>query len=303
MSSMSEYERLPAPSAPETHELELADPAAIPDDIAGTPDIAGNPDIAATPDIASTSDTADATDADGTAGAADAHDAHLADVTDLAGATNLAGATDAEGATDVTIAPDLREPVDTAQPTPSSRRRGLLVLGCTAVVVAVAAVVGAIAWDRVAAEERTISPPSRIAGLTLDNSQGAHETIEYLRAAIQTGVSLRKSTGAVYADEAGQSRSVLFVGGTGDLPAPADALGKTFNLIADDNGGVESVHAVSAGRLGGMMRCGSTKTDGGSMAVCGWADKTSLGIAMFPNRPIDESANLLRTMRLSMQKN
>ncbi|MDT5038963.1 MAG: hypothetical protein QOE03_4148, partial [Micromonosporaceae bacterium] len=40
MSSMSEYERLPAPSAPETHELELADPAAIPDDIAGNPDIA-----------------------------------------------------------------------------------------------------------------------------------------------------------------------------------------------------------------------------------------------------------------------
>jgi hypothetical protein len=49
------------------------------------------------------------------------------------------------------------------------------------------------------------------------------------------------------------------------------------------------------------MKCGTTKTDGSSMAVCGWADHGSLGIAMFPNRPVDESADLLRTMRSSMQ--
>jgi hypothetical protein len=194
-----------------------------------------------------------------------------------------------------------------SQPAPVDRRSGplrprnLVLAGVAVAVIALAAALGRITWQLWDQKDVRIVTPPRVAGLVLDDSQGAHDTIDYLRTAVETGVSLKKSTGAVYADEAGRSRSVLFIGGTGVLVSPEESLGKTFGLIADDAGGVDDVHVVSAGSLGGVMKCGSTKTDGSSMAVCGWADHGSLGIAMFPNRPVDESAELLRTMRQSMQ--
>jgi hypothetical protein len=181
------------------------------------------------------------------------------------------------------------------------RPRNLVIAGITAAAVISAAVFGPMAWEVWSEKDVKISTPTRVAGLALDDSQGAHDTIDYLRTAVETGVSLEKTTGAVYADDAGQSRSVLFVGGTGVLVTPEQALSKTFGLITDDAGGVESVHDVPAGPLGGVMRCGTTKTEGTPMAVCGWADHGSLGIAMFPNRPVDQSAELLRTMRKAMQ--
>jgi hypothetical protein len=184
----------------------------------------------------------------------------------------------------------------------SPRVRKVVVIGVAAAALALAATFGPIAWEAWGHDDVRLVTTPRVAGLVLDDSQGAHDTIDYLRLAVQTGVSLEKSTGAVYADEAGQSRSVLFVGGTGSVSSPDDALTKTFRLISDDAGGVESVQSLSPGPLGGVMKCGSTKTDGGSMAVCGWADHRSLGIAMFPNRPVDQSADLLRAMRNVMQK-
>lgn len=181
------------------------------------------------------------------------------------------------------------------------RPRNLVIAGIAAAAVISAAVFGPMAWDVWSEKDVKITTPTKVAGLALDDSQGAHDTIDYLRTAIETGVSLDKTTGAVYADEAGESRSVLFVGGTGVLVTPEQVLSKTFGLITDDAGGVDSVHDVPAGPLGGVMRCGTTKTEGTPMAVCGWADHGSLGIAMFPNRPVDQSAELLRTMRKAMQ--
>jgi hypothetical protein len=181
------------------------------------------------------------------------------------------------------------------------RPRNLVLVGLSVVTLTLAIIFGPIAWDVWHEKDVRIATPPKIAGLTLDDSQGAHDTIDYLRTAIETGVSLKKTTGAVYADEAGESRSVLFVGGIGVLVSPDEALTKTFALITDDSGGVEGVHEVAAGALGGTMKCGSTRTDGGSMAVCGWADHGSLGIAMFPNRPVDQSAELLRSIRKAVQ--
>jgi hypothetical protein len=181
------------------------------------------------------------------------------------------------------------------------RPRNLVLVGVAVVVLILALIFGPIGWELWSQKDVRITTPAHVADLVLDDSQGARDTVDYLRTAVETGVSLEKTTGAVYADGAGQSRSVLFIGGTGVLVSPGEALTKTFGLIADDAGGVENVHEVPAGALGGTMRCGTTQTDGGSMAVCGWADHGSLGIAMFPNRPADQSAELLRTMRNAMQ--
>jgi hypothetical protein len=214
-------------------------------------------------------------------------------------------------ADDVPAAPPIwsaTEPAEAAgDPTPAAaaggrswlrRPRNLALVSAGVVVLVLALVIGWGVWNE---KDVRIATPGRVAGLALDDSQGARDTIDYLRTAVETGVALEKTTGAVYADEAGQSRSVLFIGGTGVVNSPEKALSKTFGLITDDTGGVEGVHQVPPGTLGGLMRCGTTKTEGGSMAVCGWADRGSLGVAMFPNRSPDQAAGLLRTMRQAMQ--
>ena len=181
-------------------------------------------------------------------------------------------------------------------------RRKYIVIGAAAAVVVAAGILGPLSWRWYHDGNEEVGTPKQVAGLVLDNSQGARDTIDYLRTAMETGVSLDNSTGGVYEDRTAQSKSVLFIGGTGVLVSPSQALTKTFALISDDNGGVVGVHDVAAGPLGGVMRCGSTQTDGGAMAVCAWADHGSIGLGMFPNRPVDQSAELLRTMRGSIQK-
>jgi hypothetical protein len=192
-----------------------------------------------------------------------------------------------------------------AEPAPARsallRPRNLILVGLAVILLLVAGIFGPTAWQVWSERDVRLATPQRIGGLELDDSKGAHDTVDYLRTAVETSVTLDKTTGAVYAESSGEPTSVVFVGGVGTLVTPADALDKSFGLITDEAGGVDNVHELPAGPLGGVMKCGSTTTDGNQMAVCGWADHGSLGIAMFPNRPVDQSAELLRTMRKAMQ--
>ena len=62
------------------------------------------------------------------------------------------------------------------------------------------------------------------------------------------------------------------------------------------------LHDVAAGDLGGTMKCGTTKSDDGDLAVCGWADHGSLALAMFPGRTDAEAApTLIRQIRNAAQ--
>ena len=57
------------------------------------------------------------------------------------------------------------------------------------------------------------------------------------------------------------------------------------------------------------MQCGlATESDPAKaskpdteMAVCGWADNDTVGIAMFPNRTVSDAAELMRSMRPALQ--
>jgi hypothetical protein len=184
----------------------------------------------------------------------------------------------------------------------SLRRARTIALGAAAVLLVVAAVLyGPTAWEINQERGTTIVTPAQVAGLRLDQSDSARNTAEYVRSAVATEAQFSKSTGAVYVDQGGESRSVIFVGGTGLMWSPGKTLESVFAIITDDTGGVSQPRDVPAGPLGGVMRCGTTATDGGQMAVCGWADHGCLAVSLFPNRSADESAKLLREMRGNMQ--
>jgi hypothetical protein len=218
---------------------------------------------------------------------------------DAAGATRPIWASGAAKA-DNDAAAD-RPAADSSSRSTFLRPRNLVLISLGVVLLLVIGIFGPTAWEVWAERDVHIATPARINSLELDDSQGAHDTVDYMQNAIKTSVTLDRTTGAVYAESSGDSKSVVFVGGTGTLVTPNEALDKSFGLITDEAGGVDGVHEVEAGPLGGTMKCGTTTTDGNGMAVCGWADHGSLGIAMFPNRKVDESAELLRTMRKAMQ--
>lgn len=183
-----------------------------------------------------------------------------------------------------------------------SRRRRIALGAALAVGVAGAAVLGTAGWRVMEQRDTTLTPPNSVAGLTRDVSGDAAETAEYLRTALAAGVDLDGTVAAVYTDPASRDRSVLFFGGTALLLSPGRELDGVLDLLNGEAGEVRDVREVPAGELGGVMRCGSVTAPEGAMAVCGWADHGSVAVAMFPKRPVAESANLMRTLREQTQK-
>jgi hypothetical protein len=188
-----------------------------------------------------------------------------------------------------------------AEPGPPSRRR-LIALGAALLVgVAGAAVLGALGWRVAAQKDATLTTPPQVAGLTLDNSERARSTAEYLRSGLAADIQLDQSIGAVYADPAHTDRSVLLFGGTTTIWQPEQDLDRLFKLVADDSGEITGLRALPAGELDGVLKCGSTAAQADKLTVCGWADHGSVAMAMFPGREVDEAAALLREIRTGVQ--
>jgi hypothetical protein len=188
-----------------------------------------------------------------------------------------------------------------AERAPRSRTK-TIVLGCLlAVGLTGAGILAYSGWQISSQKNATLSTPSGVAGLTLDTSDDGRSTGEYLRTALSAEVDLDAAVGAVYKGGAAK-QDVLFFGGTAVIWTPGSDLETAFGLISDKQGSVTDLHDVPAGRLGGTMRCGTTKTDDGPMAVCGWADHGSLALAMFPNRTEPQAATLMVQIRDATQK-
>jgi len=166
----------------------------------------------------------------------------------------------------------------------------------------VVAVVGAgflayEAYQILTQKDAKLATPPRIGTLTLDASEDAKSTADYLQTAVAAEINMDKTVGAVYTDSANTGKDVLLFGGTTLFWTPENDLDTAFNMIDDNEGAVTNLHDVSAGPLGGTMKCGTTKTDSGPLTVCGWADHGSLALAMFNNRTESEAAKVMLDIR------
>jgi hypothetical protein len=182
---------------------------------------------------------------------------------------------------------------------PLSRRhiRRILLLTLLVVAVAGAAVLGYTAWQISTQKDATLTAPAQVGTLRLDQSEDAKSTADYLQTALAAEVDLDKTVAGVYTDSTAANKNVLFFGGTTLFWTPENDLDTAFDLISDNQGAVTNLHEVSAGHLGGTMKCGTTKSDSGDLTVCGWADHGSLALAMFTDRSQPDSATLLRQLR------
>jgi hypothetical protein len=182
-----------------------------------------------------------------------------------------------------------------------TRNRILVLAGLGALVLLLAGILGPIGWRFVNREDVGLTTPGKVAGLTLDTSDDARQTMDYLRTAVAAKVSLTATVGAVYQDPASKDRKVLFFGGTNLQLSPAHQLDQALTIFNDDTGTVTGLHDVSPGPLGGVAKCGTSNGDGGAMPVCGWADNGSLAVALFPARTVDEAAKLLLDLRAAVE--
>lgn len=186
------------------------------------------------------------------------------------------------------------------EPARRSPVRRIVLLVLLVVAVAGLGTLGYTAWQISSQKDATLSTPDTIGPLRLDKSDDGKQTADYLRTALNADVSLKQTVGGVYAD--GSGHHVLFFGGTATIWSPESQLDDAFALVSDKQGAVTGLHQVDAGKLGGSMKCGTTKSDDGSLSVCGWADHGSLALAMFPNQPESVAAPLLRQIRDASQK-
>ncbi|MET8151867.1 hypothetical protein ACIBSW_40015 [Actinoplanes sp. NPDC049668] len=196
----------------------------------------------------------------------------------------------------------LTEPAEeqTPGPAPRSRTRTIVLSSLLAVGLAGASVVGLAAWRIASQKDATLKVPAEVAGLRVDSSEDGRSTGDYLQTALSAEVALDEAVGAVLTD--GSGKDVLFFGGTTLIWMPESDLKTAFGLISDEQGAVTGLHDVPAGPLGGTMKCGTTKSDGADMPVCGWADHGSLALAMFPGRTEADAAALFEDIRSASQK-
>lgn len=172
----------------------------------------------------------------------------------------------------------------------------LVVRGFVLASVTLAVVLGPSlcqAWQE--GRHRLNVPPS-LDGLVLDESPAVPDTIDQLRDALETGIPLRSSVGAGYTDSARPPRSVIFVWGTGSFASPEASLDAAFAISVGDAIELEESRSLPAWSLD-IRKCGVIPAEGAATSVCGWADRATLGIGLFRDRGVAESAELLQSMR------
>ena len=201
------------------------------------------------------------------------------------------------GEIDLTADDTTGEDQEQQQPVRRSPLRRILLSTLLVVAVIGAGVLAYEAYQILTQKDAKLATPPQIGTLTLDTSEDAKSTADYLQTAVAAEITMDKTIGAVYTDSAGAGKDILLFGGTTLFWTPDNDLDAAFDMIADNEGAVTNLHNVPAGPLGGTMKCGTTKTDSGPLTVCGWADHGALAVALFNNRSEQEAAKLLPDIR------
>lgn len=138
-----------------------------------------------------------------------------------------------------------------------------------------------------------IDLPTTVAGLTKVDNATLNKTANDSAQKIKNGANADSAVAAYYAPGADLTRVVGLLGATGRITDPEGELDDAFSSEL----AVSGIEDVDPGPLGGLMRCGTTASNGQALSVCGWADGGSLMLGIFLNRSATDSADLFRQIR------
>jgi hypothetical protein len=186
-------------------------------------------------------------------------------------------------------------------------RRGRSALKITLVVVAVLLVliVGAgYALGKPILDEypaKVAAGPS-IAGFAQSTNPELVSLSQQMNTEFKAGSELDSTAAGVYHKDGDEEQKVIIVvAGSALVLRPQTELRSAFDSMTASGLTVTGTSQVDPGELGGVAQCGSSVTGGVKLAVCGWADHGSLGMIMFFDRGVTESAKLLLAFRKEIQ--
>ena len=217
------------------------------------------------------------------------------------------------------------------------RGRGRRALVGASVVLSVLALCALVGWliarPYLAQWPATLSKPQQLSGLELSGEPALQQKADEIASGLRGDVKDDNALAAFYHDPDDERKLVALIGGTAFLASPKAQLDDTFRGVNTAEMPIGEVRDVDAGPLGGLARCASAQlrpageqdqppagqaegdqtpgdqatasqpegeqADDGAMplTICAWADHGSWVIGLFFNRPLDESAELLRTIR------
>lgn len=190
-------------------------------------------------------------------------------------------------------------------PAPRKRNRGwLIALSVVAVVLLACCGVGAvIIAPYVGQYPSSIDAPSHLAGLDrVQNPQIDQLGGQLTDQLKKKNVRLGNAVAGLYSAQGAEAQPVLVVGATGLVFSPSKEVDSAFQGMADSGLQVSARTDYDAGRLGGTVRCATSSIARFDLSVCVWGDHGSVGMGIFYNRPVTESAALFLKIREEMLK-
>jgi hypothetical protein len=145
--------------------------------------------------------------------------------------------------------------------------------------------------------------PAQAGGLRRDDSPGTQQLTSRQREQLKAAGMPNPLT-AVYHQASEGNTTVLFIGSSGHIDAPATRLKEFLSGLAESTGSTGRVPTgYPAGRLKGTVMClDQLSTGQATLATCGWADEGTLGVITTDGGDAAQTAGLLLTMRDDMEK-
>jgi hypothetical protein len=151
--------------------------------------------------------------------------------------------------------------------------------------------------DYISQGNAKLTTPDKVAGLNKSTQPDLQTLADEMAASLSSSAKLDKSIAVFYEDPAARNKIVMLAGGTRFMWQPKKELDSAFKGAEQGGLPISGISDVDAGKMGGTARCGTAKEENIAMSVCAWADHGSLVIGVFFNRPVAESADLLRRIR------
>lgn len=149
------------------------------------------------------------------------------------------------------------------------------------------------------ATQISITEPATLGGLAkLDSAEYASITEDMSRELAQyPGAS--NSFGAFYGSPENEDM-VAALATEATIASPQKELDASFDTFSQSSA-VTGLTEVATGSLGGVAQCGNSSFSGIDVAVCGWADKGSVGMIMYFFRTNQEILNDFPAMRAEIE--
>jgi hypothetical protein len=154
-----------------------------------------------------------------------------------------------------------------------------------------------------AAPTRVLKAPVQAGGLQRDDSPSTQQLAARQRERLKAAGMPNPLT-AIYHQSSETSTTVLFIGASGHIDAPATRL-KEFlgGLAASTGSNGRQPTGYPAGHLKGTVMClDQLSTGQATLATCGWADEGTLGVITTDAGDAAKTAVLLLSMRDDMEQ-